>query len=590
MQLPRYRKAKLAALSLCLLLSGTLAAQRTDKTAAPTHVSSELPVRAEHAMVVSVQHDAADAGVEILKAGGNAVDAAVTTGFALAVVHPIAGNLGGGGFMLVRLANGDAHFLDYREKAPAAATADMYLNAKRHVIPLASTVGYRAIGVPGSVAGMVEAERRWGKLTLKQVMAPSIRLAENGFRLSDDEAAELKDQNLALFSTSRRIFQRWGQFYIGGDTFKQPELAETLRRIAENPTDFYHGKMAKELAASIQRHGGLVSEQDLASYDVKDREPLVGTYRGLTIITAPPPSAGGITLLETLNMLEPYDLAKMGDRSLQWIHLITEAFRRAYFDRTEYLGDPDFAAIPTAQLIDAKYAAAWRAGIQEEKATPSKGLKRPAGFLPEPPGAAKAAAPEHKETTHYSVVDAEGNAVAVTTTLNGAFGSYATSELGFLLNNEMDDFVALQGAPNSYDLVEGPNNGIAPGKRPLSSMTPTIVIGTEDKKLRLVLGSPGGGRIPTTVANILLSVVDGKLNIQDAVDAPRFHHQYVPDSLVLEPGFSPEIADALSEMGYTVARSSEKWSDGECIAIDPKTSERLGGQDHRHHYGKAAGY
>ena len=584
MSLPHLRTT---ALSVCLLLATTLTAQ---KTAQKPPVSSELPARYPHGIVVSVHHDAADAGVEILKAGGNAVDAAVATGFALAVVHPAAGNIGGGGFMLIRLASGEAHFLDYREKAPAAATADMYLNPQHHIIPLASTVGYKAVGVPGSVAGMVEAERRWGKLTLKQVMAPSIRLAENGFQLTEDEALQMKDQNLALFSVSRRIFQRGGDYYVGGDTFKQPELAETLRRIAEDPGDFYHGKMAKELAAGIQHHGGLITEEDLANYQVKDREPLVGTYRDLTIITAPPPSSGGITLLQTLNMLEPYDLAKLGDRTPQYIHLVTEAFRRAYFDRTDYLGDPDFAAIPTEQMIDRKYADAWRATIDENKATPSKDLKRPEGFLPPPPTTAKPTKPEHKETTHFSVVDADGNAVAVTTTLNGAWGSYAASELGFLLNNEMDDFASQQGTPNQFGLIQGPNNAIGPGKRPLSSMTPTIVIGTEDKKLRLVLGSPGGGRIPTTVANILLSVVDGKLNIQDAVDAPRFHHQYLPDTLVLEPGIPPETADALTEMGYTVANSSTKWSDGECIAIDPRTNERLGGQDHRHHYGKAAGY
>ncbi|MHB1938635.1 MAG: gamma-glutamyltransferase [Acidobacteriaceae bacterium] len=548
----------------------------------------EQPVRARHAMVVTVHHDATDAGVEILKAGGNAVDAAVAVGFALAVVHPVAGNLGGGGFMLVRFKNGETHFLDYREEAPGAATRNMYLDARGNVIPNASTVGYRSVGVPGSVAGMVRAEKLWGKLTLKQVMEPAIRLARNGFVLSEEEAHEMRDPLLTKFPASRRIFQRDGNFYRAGEIFRQPELAQTLERIAADPETFYHGAMARQIVAAVQKGGGIITTKDLASYQVKDRSPLVGTYRRYKILTAPPPSGGGIGLLETLNILAPYDLKALGDRSPTEMHFIVEAFRRAYMDRTDYLGDPDFTLIPVKAMIRLPYAAAFRAGILPDKATPSSTLQRPPGFLPPPP---RAALPHHesKQTTHYSIVDAEGNAVAVTTTLNNGYGSGVTVPgLGFLLNDEMDDFASKQGVPNMYGLIQGPANAIGPHKRPLSAMTPTIV--TKDGKVAMVLGSPGGPRITTTVANIFLSVADGGLNIQQAVDAPRFHHQYLPDIVYLEPGFPAGTVAALRAMRYTVNVGQHYWSDGECIEVDPKTGELEGGQDHRHHYGKAAGY
>lgn len=548
----------------------------------------EQPVRAQHAMVVTVHHDATDAGVEILKAGGNAVDAAVAVGFALAVVHPIAGNLGGGGFMLVRLQNGDAHFLDFREEAPQAATANMYLDAQGNVIPGASTVGYRSVGVPGSVAGMVRAEKLWGKLTLQQAMQPAIRLARDGFVLTEEEANELHDPELARFPESRRIFQRDGNFYRAGERFRQPELTGTLERIAANPQTFYRGNMARQIAAAIQMGGGILTAKDLASYQVKDRAPLTGEYRGYQILTSPPPSGGGIGLLETLNILGPYDLNSLGDRTPAEMHLIVEAFRRAFMDRTDYLGDPDFTPIPVRQMISPAYAAAFRASILPGKATPSSALQRPSGFLPPPP---KMPATHHEsnQTTHYSIVDAAGNAVAVTTTLNNAFGSAVTvPALGFLLNDEMDDFASKQGVPNMYGLVQGPANAIGPGKRPLSAMTPTIVV--KNGRVVMVLGSPGGPRITTTVANIFLSVAEGGLNIQQAVDAPRFHHQYLPDVLYLEPGFPAATIDALRGMGYTVNAGTRYWSDGECIAIDPATGMLSGGQDHRHNFGKAAGY
>jgi gamma-glutamyltranspeptidase / glutathione hydrolase len=548
------------------------------------------PVEAQHAMVVSIHHLASDAGLQMLKAGGNAIDAAVATGFTLAVVYPDAGNLGGGGFMMLRLANGESHFLDFREEAPMAASANMYLDSKGAIVPEASTVGYLSVGVPGTVAGLIEAQRRFGKLPLKQVMAPAIEFAEKGYVLSTEEAAMLHDPLLSRFPESRRIFQRDGNYYQAGDVFKQPELARTLTHIEQDPGSFYHGGLANELARAIQKHAGLVTKKDLAVYQVKDRKLLTGTYRQYEILAPPPPSSGGIALLETLNILEGFDLASMGDRSPESMHLILEAFRRAFKDRTSFLGDPDFESMPTAQLIDKRYAAAWQKSISLTMANPSSTLTRPPGYLPEEAGAQPAA--ESKQTTHFSVLDEAGDAVSVTYTLNNSFGSGATAEgLGFLLNDEMDDFTSKIGAPNMYGLIQSPANAIAPRKRPLSAMTPIIVL--ENHKVRFVIGSPGGPRIITTVANILLSASDGGLNIQRAVDAPRFHHQYLPDIVFVEPGFPTKTLQALRSMGYAIKGGDgddHHWSDGECIAVDPKTGLIQGGQDKRHTFGKAAGY
>ena len=553
----------------------------------------EQPVRARHGMVVSVHHLASDAGLQTLRAGGNAIDAAVATGFALAVVHPAAGNLGGGGFLLLRTHDGHATFLDFREKAPLAATETMYQDAQGNVIPEdsldSSVLGYRSIATPGSVAGLVYAERKFGKLGLQRVLAPAIQLATQGFQLSTEEAKELTDPDLARFPGSKRIFQRDGHLYKEGETFRQPELARTLARIAADPDDFYHGKMAHELIEELHKGGALLTLDDLAQYTVVERTPIIGAFHGYTVISAPPPSSGGIVLLSALNILEAYDLAKLGDRTAASMHLIAEAYRRAYMDRADYLGDPDYNSIPVSQLTSKAYAAAWRKSISPDAASPSAGLVRPVGFLPPAPETAGQRRPESNNTTHFSVVDGEGNAVAVTTTLNDSFGSRVTAgSLGFLLNDEMDDFAAKLGVPNIYGLIQGPANAIAPGKRPLSSMTPTIVL--QDGKLRFVLGSPGGARIITTVANIFLSASEGGLNIQQAVDAPRFHHQYLPDKLYLEPGFTPETLAGLRALGYDLDIKGGHWSNGECIAIDPKTGDLLGGQDHRSHYGKAAGY
>ena len=552
-------------------------------------------------MVVTIQHDATDAGVAILKQGGNAVDAAVAVGFALAVVYPAAGNIGGGGFMLIRDRHGKTHFLDYREKAPAAASRDMYLDAKGNVVPGMSLVGYKASGVPGSVAGLTYAQKHFGKLTLAQDMVPAIHLATEGYVLSAEEARNLQSRNLTRFPVSARIFQRDGDFYKAGDTFRQPELAATLKRIAANPDDFYKGAMARQIADFERAGGGLITAEDLAAYEVKDRTPIVGSYHGYKIITAPPPSSGGVVLVEILNILSTYNLPNLGpDRSAPQVHLITEAFRRAYMDRADYLGDPDFNTLPIQQMESLKYAAAWRSSIDSSKPTPSKDLIRPAGFMPKPPTGAPVAEPT--QTTHFSVVDAEGNAVSNTYTLNGGFGSGVTVDgLGFLMNNEMDDFTSKVGVPNTYGLIQSTANSIAPGKRPLSAMTPTIVT-TEGHwyrrgKLAYVLGSPGGSTIITTVANDLVSVVDNGLNIQQSADAPRFHHQYLPDRLDLETKFSTETAAQLKAMGYTVNRLAVAdehrpgtWGDSELIAVDPKTHELLGGHDHRRDFGKAAGY
>jgi gamma-glutamyltranspeptidase/glutathione hydrolase len=572
-----------------LLIPGVIVALLTGSL--PLSAAPLRPVHAPHAMVASVHELASHAGVELMRSGGNSVDAAVGVGFALAVVHPEAGNLGGGGFMLIRTVDGNAHFIDYREKAPAAASATMYLDAQGNVIEDDSLVGYKAIGVPGSVAGMVFAEKKYGKLTLEQVMAPAIKLAREGYPLAWEDAQDLHDEALAKFPESHRIFQRDGNYYRPGEVLRQPDLARTLERIAKNPDDFYRGALARELAASIQKGGGLVTADDLAKYEVKEREPVRGSYRGYEIISAPPPSSGGIALIEALNILEGYDLAKFGNRSAESMHLTLEAYRRAFFDRAEFLGDPDFSKIPVAQLIDKKYGAAWRQSVDPEHASASKALRRPAIFTeleqyawlhPQPLAVRE---PEH--TTHYSVVDPDGNAVAVTTTLNDTFGSRVTAEgLGFLLNDEMDDFASKPGVPNTYGLIQGPANAIGPGKRPLSSMVPTIVL--KDGKLFLVLGSPGGARIITTVANILMGVVDYGLNIQEAVNAPRFHNQWLPDTNYVEKGISPDTVHLLQKMGQHIDQENY-WSDGECIAIDLNTGERLGASDGRNN-GKAVGF
>jgi gamma-glutamyltranspeptidase/glutathione hydrolase len=621
---PASVSGRLLCLPLAFMAAESLFAQ------VPANYLNEQPVRAPHAMVVSIHHDATDAGVQILREGGNAVDAAVAVGYALAVVYPEAGNIGGGGFMLIRpssnqLNRGQPVFLDYREEAPGSASANMYLDRAGNVIPKMSITGFHASGVPGTVAGLTYAEQHFGRLGLAKVMAPAIRLARDGFVLPAQEAGDLHAANLTQFAASRRIFQRNGNFYEPGELFRQPQLAATLERIARDPASFYHGKMAAQIAAFEATNGGMITAQDLARYRVRERTPLLGHYRGLEVLTAPPPSSGGIVLIEILNMLSGYNLPSLGaDRSAGQIHLIVEAFRRAYMDRSDYLGDPDFNRMPLEQMASPAYAAAWRKTIDPFYPTPSAELVRPAGFLP------TASTPlqpqlESKETTHFSIVDAQGNAVSSTYTLNFGFGSGVTVDpLGFLLNDEMDDFTSKVGVPNAYGLIQSSANAIAPGKRPLSAMTPTIVsnppvcpaaaapaarrqissvyylplpAGCTPGKLRLVLGSPGGSTIMTTVANDLISVVDNHLNIQAAADAPRFHHQYLPDILQFEKAFPVATVDAMKARGYTTRRAAEfdeksagVWGDSELIEVDPAGGELLGGHDHRHSFGKAAGY
>ena len=572
-------------------------------TVAAQVVPTPEPVRAPHAMVVTIHHQATDAGVSILKQGGNAVDAAVAVAFALQVVYPQAGNIGGGGFMLIRpahkhgskkLADGKPHFLDYREKAPAAASRDMYLGADGNVVKGMSTVGYKASGVPGTVAGMVYAEQHFGRLGLKAVLQPAIKLARDGYVLTAEVDA-WNSKSLAQFPEGRRIYQRDGNLYKVGDTFVQPELAATLERIANDPAEFYHGRMAQQFADEMQSGGGLITKADMEAYEVKDRKPLEGKYHGYKIITAPPPSSGGIVINETLNILSGYKLNKLGaDRSPEQVHLITESFRRAFLDRSDYLGDPDFVTMPLKQMADRNYAKAWRKTIDPANATPSKDLVRPAGFMPPPPQQSEKR--ESTQTTHFSVVDADGNAVSNTYTLNFYFGSgVVVKGLGFAMNDEMDDFTSKVGVPNGFGLIQGPANAIAPGKRPLSAMSPTIV--TKHGKLRLVLGSPGGPTIISTVANDLISVLDNGLNIQQAADAPRFHHQYLPDDLQVEKRFPLASSDVLKTRGYNIKRSGEfdehnpgVWGDSELIAVDPNTGDLLGGHDTRKNYGSAAGY
>jgi gamma-glutamyltranspeptidase/glutathione hydrolase len=585
-------KARSPVLALLILLAAAPARPVLGAPRGPAG-GEFAPVHARHGMVASSSGLASAAGVEVMKEGGNAVDAAVATGFALAVVHPQAGNLGGGGFMLIRLRDGAAHFIDYRETAPGKATATMYQDPSGNVIPGLSTVGYKAIGVPGSVKGLVYAERHFGKLGLAKVMVPAIRLARDGYALSFGDASLMgRDSRLTEFPDSRRVFQNDGKGWHQGDVFRQPELAHTLERIERDPDTLYTGAMARELADFMQKGGGLISAKDLADYRVLDRKPVTGTYRGLTVISSPPPSSGGIVLIELLNILEGYDLKSAGLNSAASIHLITEAYRRAFFDRAVFMGDPAYTDSPMMLLLDKRYATAWRSSILPEAASPSLALQRPTTL----PQLTRYAAthpilkqgPESRQTTHYSVVDAEGNAVAVTTTLNAWYGSGVTAgHLGFLLNDEMDDFAAKVGVPNMFGILQGSANAVGPGKRPLSTMTPTMVL--KDGKLWLVLGSPGGPTIVTTVANILIDVADYGLNIQQAVAAPRFHQQWMPDEILMEPDrFSPDTLRLLGDRGYRVAYGDR--GDAECIEVDPATGELLGASDPRTELARAVGY
>ncbi len=498
------------------------------------------PVRARSAMVIA-QQPADEAGLRILRQGGNAIDAAVAIGFALNAAYPYAGALGGGGFMLVRLADGRTTFIDFREKAPAAASRTMFLDASGN-LTRDSVEGWRSSGVPGTVRGLELAHARFGRLPWAADLAPAIELARNGFDVSYAFAEQLKgSRSLSRDPESRRIWLKGGDFYEPGERMVLPELAATLSRIADNgPDEFYLGETAVTLAAAMQANGGLVTRADLQAYKAVERTPLTGAYRNYTIIAAPPPSAGGVGLLQMLGMLDGTGYEQAGFGSAAAMHQVAEVMRRYYADRNAYLGDPDFVDNPIARLLDPAYLARRRSSIDPARATPSGTLS---------PGLAAAA--ERAETTHYSVVDAEGNAVAVTYTLNGGFGNGITVPgLGFLLNNEMDDFTSRPGSPNLFGLVQGEANIIEPGKRPLSSMAPTIVL--RDGQLYMLLGGPGGSRIPTAVLQVFLGVVDFGMNPQEAVDAPRFHHQWLPDAITVERGFSPDALALLRARGHEV--------------------------------------
>ena len=529
------------------------------------------PVRAERGMVVAAEHLAAEAGLGVLRAGGNAADAAAATGFALAVTFPVAGNLGGGGFAVLRQPDGSATTLDFRETAPAAATRDMYLGPDGEPDPDLSRRGWLAVGVPGAVAGLLEMQRRWGRLDRAAVLDPAVALARDGFPLSDAEAARLNGfrTRFADFAATDALFggtaaARAGNpdsLWRAGDRLRQPDLARTLTRIRDRGRDgFYRGPTADFLVDAMRAGGGLITHADLASYRPVERAPVEGTYRGHRVLSMPPPSSGGVALVQLLNAVEPHDLGALGFGSSASVHLMAEAMRRVYADRAEWLGDPDFVDVPVAGLTGKGYMTRRMADFDAARAGASDSTV--AGAPPESP-----------QTTHFSIVDRDGFAVSLTTTLNGAYGSLAVAPgTGFLLNNEMDDFSAKPGTPNMFGLVGAEANAIAPGKRMLSSMSPTIVE-WPDGRLRLVVGSPGGGRIITTVFETITNVIDHGMDVQAAVAAPRVHHQWLPDVLFVEErGLAADAVAALRERGWTV-RQGGRWSRADAIEVVYRESD-----------------
>ena len=549
-------------------------------------VAGREPARGKRGMVASTNEVASRVGVEIMKRGGNAVDAAIAVAFALAVTHPAAGNLGGGGFMMIRLKDGRSTAIDYREMAPAAAHRNVYLDKNGNLIEGegGSLIGYRAAGVPGTVRGMELALKKYGsgKLTWSQLVDPARRLAATGFTVTNSLARSLENSHeyLSTYAETKRIYLRNGRFYREGELFRQPELAATFARLQRfGPNEFYQGETARLITADMKRNNGLMTLEDLRGYVAKERTPLRGNYRGHEIISMPPPSSGGAVLIEMLNILEGYELNKFEAASSDRYHLMAEAMRRAFADRAEYMGDTDFVKVPIAGLIDKAYAAQLRSSINTERASNSAEVSagRPAGY-------------ESEETTHFTVVDAEGNAVSNTYTLNNSYGSAAMAKgTGILLNNEMDDFAAKPGTPNLYGLIQGERNAVAPKKRPLSAMTPTIVL-RKDGSLWFTVGSPGGPTIINTVLCIITNVIDYEMNIQQAIDAPRIHHQWLPDELVGEPyGLSGDTIRALTTRGHTLAKK-RYLGDAEGIMIEEKTGVRLGATDPRRSDGLAVGY
>jgi gamma-glutamyltranspeptidase/glutathione hydrolase len=539
-------------MALSLLLAPCLVA----RAAAP------LELESNSGMVVTSQHLASEVGAAILREGGNAIDAAVGVGYALAVTHPCCGNLGGGGFMVIHFAEGKNTFINFRERAPLAARADMLLDAQGNVVSNRSLTGYLAVGVPGTVMGLETARRKYGTLPRARLIAPAIKLAEDGFVLTRGDVDVLAEGNQAFREQPNvaAIFLNHGKPFEPGDRLTQKDLAATLRAISRGgPDAFYHGAIAAAVSSASRANGGLLTSEDFAAYTATESAPVSCTYRGYTILSAPPPSSGGITLCEMLQVLEGYPLKAMGFHSSAAVHVMTEAMRHAYRDRNTYLGDPAFIDNPTARLLSAPYAESIRAQIQPGRATPSAAL----------PGLA--AAVEHATTTHYSVVDRLGNAVAVTYTINESFGAKVIAgNTGFLLNDEMDDFTAKPGVANVFGLVQGNANAVAAGKRPLSSMTPTLVF--KDGKPVLVVGTPGGSRIITTVLEVIVNFIDHGMTLQEAVDAPRIHHQWLPDTIGAEPfALSADTVTTLTAMGYKIV-PLQPWGSGnavEAIGIAP---------------------
>ena len=533
------------------------------------------PVRARRAMVVSAEDHATLAGLAAMRKGGNAVDAAITVGFVLAVTHPAAGNIGGGGFMLIRFADGRSTFIDFRERAPAAATRDMFLGDDGKPTR-DSVVGYRAVAVPGTVRGFDFARRKYGARPWAELVKPAVQLARKGFPVSQGLAESLRaNARLPLFNESRRIFLRHGRPYEPGERFRRPKLHATLKRIARRgPDEFYRGKTARLIAADMKRNEGLITMADLAEYEPVERRPLVGHYRDYEILGAPPPSSGGAGVIQMLNMLEGTAYAAAGAGSPSSIHHVAEVMRRFFADRAEHFGDADFADVPLEKLTRKQYAAQRRSTIRPDRATPSEDVHpgRPLGY-------------ESPETTHYSIVDAEGNAVAVTYTLNGLYGSGVTAKgTGVLLNNIMDDFTSKPGEPNMFGLLQSEKNAIEPRKRPLSAMTPTIV--SRGGELFMVVGAPGGPTITSTVLQIITNVADFNMDLQQAVDFPRFHHQWMPDELRMEDGFSAHTIEGLKQRGHTIKFVSTM---GRAMAIRRDGEWLVGAADSRSE-GTARGY
>ncbi|HEX8246788.1 MAG TPA: gamma-glutamyltransferase [Pyrinomonadaceae bacterium] len=546
------------------------------------------PVRGKRAMVASQSDLASKIGIDVIRRGGNAVDAAVAVAIALAVTYPEAGNLGGGGFMLIRFRDGRTSAIDYREMAPKAATRDIFVNKSGELIKGegSSTIGYRASGVPGTPAGLEMAFKKYGsgKIKWADLVEPARKLAQDGFVLSNRLANLFKsyEDNLEKYADSKKIFLNNGKLFNEGDRLRQPELAQTLSRIQRfGAKDFYEGETARLIAADMKANKGLITLEDLKNYRAKERTPIKGTYRGYEIITMPPPSSGGIVLLQALNMLEKYDVEKMNWASSEKYHLLTEVMRRAFADRAEHMADPDYAEVPTAQLIDKRYALARSNSISMTRATPSAEIRA---------GQFRAERKEPTETTHFTVVDAQGNVATNTYTINDLYGSAVTARgTGVLLNDEMDDFAARPGKPNMFGLVQGERNKVEPGKRPLSSMTPTIVL-RKDGSLWFALGARGGPRIITAVLQAVVNMIDHDMNIQQAIDAPRVHHQWLPDEMVYEPvGMSSDTIKILENYGHKFAGKPANIASMTAIAIEEKTNVRLGAIDSRSD-GEAVGY